>query len=99
MKIAANYALGVAYYKYKTLISFKIYVVLYQYQSTQFKKYKLLNDNSSESVIAKSSDFQKNMSDGQCLISLIAQDIDSTDISNILNTFLLIIVVNSVQQI
>ena len=54
MKIAANYALGVAYYKYKTLISFKIYVVLYQYQSTQFKKYKLLNDNSSESVIVKS---------------------------------------------
>ena len=37
------------------------------------------------------------MSDGQCLISLIAQDIDGTDISNILNTFLLIIVVNSVQ--
>ena len=37
------------------------------------------------------------MSDGQCLISLIVQDIDSTDISNILNTFLLIIVVNSVQ--
>ena len=29
--IAENYALGFAYYKYKTLISFKIYVVLYQY--------------------------------------------------------------------
>ena len=27
MNIAANYALGVAYYKYKTLIYFKIYVV------------------------------------------------------------------------
>ena len=50
---AENYALGFAYYKYKTLIS----VVLYQYYSTQFKKYKLLNDNSSESVIAKSSKF------------------------------------------
>ena len=31
MDIAENYALGFAYYKYKTLISFKIYVVLYQY--------------------------------------------------------------------
>ena len=31
MDIAENYALGSAYYKYKTLISFKIYVVLYQY--------------------------------------------------------------------
>ena len=29
MDIAGNYALGFAYYKYKTLISFKIYVVLY----------------------------------------------------------------------
>ena len=29
--IAENYALGFAYYKYKTLISFKIYVVLYRY--------------------------------------------------------------------
>ena len=57
MNIAANYALGVAYYKYKTLISFKIYVVLYQYYSTQFKKQKLLNDNSSEPVTAKSSKF------------------------------------------
>ena len=46
-------------YKYKILISFKIYVVLYQYQSTQFKKYKLINYNSSESVIAKSSKFWK----------------------------------------
>ena len=56
MDIAENYALAFAYYKYKTLISFKIYVVLYQYQSTQFQKYKLLNDNSVESVIAKSSE-------------------------------------------
>ena len=31
MDIAENYALGFAYYKYKTLISFKVYVVLYQY--------------------------------------------------------------------
>ena len=31
MYIAENYTLGFAYYKYKTLISFKIYVVLYQY--------------------------------------------------------------------
>ena len=31
MDIAENYALGFGYYKYKTLISFKIYVVLYQY--------------------------------------------------------------------
>ena len=94
-----NYAPGFANYKYKTLISFKIYVILHHCQSTQFKKYKLLNDNSSKSVIEKGSDFQKNMSNGQCLISLIAQDIDGTDISNILNTFLLIIVVNSVPQI
>ena len=57
MYIAENYTRGFAYYKYKTLISFKIYVVLYQYQSTQFKKYKLVNDNSPESVIAKSSKF------------------------------------------
>ena len=54
MNIAEIYVLGFAYNKYKTLISFKIYVVLYRYQSTQFKKYKLLNDNSSESVIVKS---------------------------------------------
>ena len=52
MDIAGNYVLGFAYYKYKTLASFKIYVVSYQYQSTQFKITKLLNDNSSESVIA-----------------------------------------------
>ena len=57
MDVVENYALGFAYYKYKTLISFKIHVVLYQYQSTQFKKYKLLSDNSSESVIAKNSKF------------------------------------------
>ena len=56
MDIAENYALAFAYYKCKTLISFKIYVVLYQYQSTQFQKYKLLNDNLVESVIAKSSE-------------------------------------------
>ena len=31
MEIADNYALGFAYYKYKSLISFKIYVVLYQH--------------------------------------------------------------------
>ena len=31
MTIAENYALGFAYNKHKTLISFKIYVVLYQY--------------------------------------------------------------------
>ena len=31
MYIAENYTRGFAYYKYKTLISFKIYVVLYQY--------------------------------------------------------------------
>ena len=31
MDIAEYYALGFAYYKYKTLISFKIYVVLCQY--------------------------------------------------------------------
>ena len=31
MDIAENYALGFPYYKYKTLISLKIYVVLYQY--------------------------------------------------------------------
>ena len=31
MDIAENYALGFAYYKYKTLTSFKIYVVLYHY--------------------------------------------------------------------
>ena len=31
MDIAENYALSFAYYKYKTFISFKIYVVLYQY--------------------------------------------------------------------
>ena len=75
MDIAENYALRFAYYKYKALISFKIYVVsVYQYQSTQFKKYKLLNDNSSESVIVKSSIFEKNVSDGQFLISLIAHD-------------------------
>ena len=29
--IVENYALGFAYYKYKTLTSFKIYVILYQY--------------------------------------------------------------------
>ena len=29
--ITENYALGFAYYKYKTLMSFKIYIVLYQY--------------------------------------------------------------------
>ena len=29
--IPENYALGFAYYKYKTLISFKIYLVLYQH--------------------------------------------------------------------
>ena len=29
--IAENYTFGFSYYKYKTLISFKIYVVLYQY--------------------------------------------------------------------
>ena len=57
MNLAENYALGFAEYKYKTWISFKIYVVLYQYQSTEFKKYKLLKDNSSESVIAKSLKF------------------------------------------
>ena len=72
MNIAENYAFGFAYYKNKTLISFKIYVVLYRYQSTQFKKYKLLNDNSSESV--KVQTFEKNVSDGQFLISLIAHD-------------------------
>ena len=57
MDIAENYALGSAYYKDKTLISFKIYVVLYQYQSTQFKKYRLLNDNSPKFIIARSSKF------------------------------------------
>ena len=57
MDVAENYALGFAYYKYKTLISFKVYVVLYEYLSTQFNKHKLLNDNLSESVIAKSSKF------------------------------------------
>ena len=31
MDIAGNYALGFAYYIYKTLTSFKIYVILYQY--------------------------------------------------------------------
>ena len=31
MDSAENYALGFAYYKYKTLISFNIYIVLYQY--------------------------------------------------------------------
>ena len=31
MDVAENYFLGFAYYKYKTLNSFKIYVVLYQY--------------------------------------------------------------------
>ena len=31
MDIAGNYVLGFAYYKYKTLASFKIYVVSYQY--------------------------------------------------------------------
>ena len=31
MDIDENYGLGFAYYKYKTLISFKICVVLYQY--------------------------------------------------------------------
>ena len=31
MDVAENYALGFAYYKYKTLISFKVYVVLYEY--------------------------------------------------------------------
>ena len=31
MDMVENYALGFGYYKYKTLISFKIYVVLYQY--------------------------------------------------------------------
>ena len=30
MDVVENYALGFAYYRYKTLISFKIYVVLYQ---------------------------------------------------------------------
>ena len=30
-RIAENYALGSAYYNDKNLISFKIYVVLYQY--------------------------------------------------------------------
>ena len=59
MDVAENYALSFAYHKYKTLISFKIYVVLYQYRSIQFKKYEVLNDNSSESVIAKSSKFGK----------------------------------------
>ena len=29
MDMAENYSLGFAYYKYKTLTSFKIYVVLY----------------------------------------------------------------------
>ena len=57
MDIAENHALGFAYYTYKTLISFKIYVVVYQYQPTQSKKYKSLNDNLSESVVAKSSKF------------------------------------------
>ena len=74
MDIAKNYALGFAYYKCKTLISFKIYVVLYQYQPTQFKKYELLNDNSSEFVIAKVQNFEKNVSDLKFLISLIAHD-------------------------
>ena len=59
MDIAENYALGLAYCKYKALISFKIYGALYLYQSTQFKKYELLNDNSSESVIENSSKFSK----------------------------------------
>ena len=54
-----HYALGFAYYKHSALVSFKIYVVLDQYESTQFKKYKLLNDNSSESIIAKSLKFWK----------------------------------------
>ena len=31
MDIAENYAFGFAYHKYKTLISFKIYIVLHQY--------------------------------------------------------------------
>ena len=31
MDMAENYAFSFAYYKYKTLISFKIYVILYQY--------------------------------------------------------------------
>ena len=31
MDIAENHAIGFAYYTYKTLISFKIYVVAYQY--------------------------------------------------------------------
>ena len=31
MGTAENYDLGFAYYKYKILISFKIFVVLYQY--------------------------------------------------------------------
>ena len=57
MDIVENYALGFAYYQYKTLISFKVYVVLYQYQSTQFKKHKLLNDNSPKFIIARSSKF------------------------------------------
>ena len=57
MGIAENYALGFAYYKYKTSISFKIDLVLYQYQSTQFDKYKSVSDNSSESIIEKSSTF------------------------------------------
>ena len=69
MDIAENYACF-ADYKYKILISFKIYVVLYQYQSTQFKKYKLINYNSSESV----QNFEKDASDGQFLISLIAHN-------------------------
>ena len=75
MDITENYALGFTYYKYKYLISFKIYVVFYQYQSIQFKKFKLINDNLSESVIPKSSKFWKNVSDGKFLISLIAHDV------------------------
>ena len=75
MDITENYALGFACHKDKYLISFKIYVVFYQYQSIQFKKFKLINDNLSESVIPKSSKFWKNVSDGKFLISLIAHDV------------------------
>ena len=71
MDIAENYALGFAYYKYKTLISFKIYVV---YISISQLNSIIINYDSSESVIAKRSTFSKNVSDGQFLILLITHD-------------------------
>ena len=74
MDIAENYDLGFGYYDYKTLISSKIYAVLYQYSqlNSRIINYKMIIHQNLQ--LQKVQNFEKNASDGQFLISLIALD-------------------------